>query len=395
MACLTKDNRIIFTCSATKKSRKILLGDMRRQDAKVFLTKVEGLIAAANVGRQPDPATLEWARGLAPRLLERLVAHRLIPEATGVRCDLKGFIENFIRVRGKQVGASANNHYRQAQARALEFFAKNPDIRQITLNDAIQFRNWLVDDVGLAENSASKRCATMRIFFAYAVDSDLIAKNPFADRRVRKAITPAAAARRHFLPHEDALKVLAACGDDRQLAAIFSLARWGGLRIGETLLLRWEHVDLKNDRLTVLSPKTAGHGRDRRVMPLFPEVKRALLALPKEHREPADLLVSNYATRTPQWAGKKLEVAIEQAGLKKWVRLWQNLRCTRATEIADKFASHICAAWLGHSEKIADQNYRRATDAHFVAGAAFETGSKTTDAAQPRSDEPSQMSRAA
>ena len=50
--------------------------------------------------------------------------------------------------------------------------------------------------------------------------------------------------------------------------------------------------------------------------------------------------------------------------------------------VADRFPSHIRAAWLGHSEKIADDFYRQVTDEHFAKAAqnpaqkAHEAGGK-------------------
>ncbi|MCS7023078.1 MAG: hypothetical protein NZU63_14775, partial [Gemmataceae bacterium] len=54
------------------------------------------------------------------------------------------------------------------------------------------------------------------------------------------------------------------------------------------------------------------------------------------------------------------------AGVKPWPRLYHNLRVSRATELADRFPSHVCAAWLGHTEQVADRCYRQVTDEHFV-----------------------------
>ena len=47
------------------------------------------------------------------------------------------------------------------------------------------------------------------------------------------------------------------------------------------------------------------------------------------------------------------------------------LRASRATELADFFPSHVCAAWLGHTEKIADAFYRQVTDEHFTRAVEF------------------------
>jgi hypothetical protein len=72
---------------------------------------------------------------------------------------------------------------------------------------------------------------------------------------------------------------------------------------------------------------------------------------------------------------------ILKAGEKPWMKLWQNLRVSRATELADLYPSHVCAAWLGHSEKITDALYRQVTDAHFdrAIGAAKKAAQSETE----------------
>ena len=57
---------------------------------------------------------------------------------------------------------------------------------------------------------------------------------------------------------------------------------------------------------------------------------------------------------------------IRRAGLTPWPKLFQNLRATRATELADQFATHVAADWLGHSTTIADKHYRQTTAEHFA-----------------------------
>ena len=43
----------------------------------------------------------------------------------------------------------------------------------------------------------------------------------------------------------------------------------------------------------------------------------------------------------------------------------QNLRASRATELADLSRPHVCAAWLGHTDAIAEAHYRMVRDEHF------------------------------
>ena len=59
---------------------------------------------------------------------------------------------------------------------------------------------------------------------------------------------------------------------------IVALSRYGGLRCpSEVLSLRWEGIDWQRNRIVVESPRTAHHpGRDRRVIPLFTELRPIL-----------------------------------------------------------------------------------------------------------------------
>jgi hypothetical protein len=46
---------------------------------------------------------------------------------------------------------------------------------------------------------------------------------------------------------------------------------------------------------------------------------------------------------------------IKRAGLSPWPpKLLQNLRASRAMELAREYPGHVAAKWLGHSNKIAD-----------------------------------------
>ena len=69
-----------------------------------------------------------------------------------------------------------------------------------------------------------------------------------------------------------------------------------------------------------------------------------------------------------------LQRIITRAGLTPWSKLFQNLRASRATELADQFPSHVAAAWLGHAEAIAGAHYRSVTDAHYADASTKEDG---------------------
>ena len=94
---------------------------------------------------------------------------------------------------------------------------------------------------GLADNTARKRCAFAKQFFADAVKRRLIAENPFGEMKGLSARENRA--RDYFVTRDEAEAVLAACPDS-QWKLLFALSRYGGLRCpSEHLALTWGDVD--------------------------------------------------------------------------------------------------------------------------------------------------------
>lgn len=108
-------------------------------------------------------------------------------------------------------------------------------------------------------------------------------------------------------------------------------------------------------------------------MPLFPELRPYLEAVraelladfdPKAQRLSEQPEITRYRDVNANLRTQLCKI-IRRAGLKPWPKLFQDLRATRATELADEYPGHVAADWLGHSEKIADKHYRQTTEEHF------------------------------
>lgn len=56
---------------------------------------------------------------------------------------------------------------------------------------------------------------------------------------------------------------------------------------------------------------------------------------------------------------------IRRAGLKRWKRVFQNLRASRQTELNQQHPSHVVCDWLGNTEAVANEHYLHTTDADF------------------------------
>ena len=68
---------------------------------------------------------------------------------------------------------------------------------------------------------------------------------------------------------------------------------------------------------------------------------------------------------------------IRRAGLTPWPKLFQNLRSTRETELAEEFPTHVVCDWIGNSQAVAAKHYLQTTDEH-VARAAQKAAHYTT-----------------
>lgn len=68
---------------------------------------------------------------------------------------------------------------------------------------------------------------------------------------------------------------------------------------------------------------------------------------------------------------------IHKAGLKAWPKLFQNLRSTRETELAERFSLHLVTAWLGNSQLVATKHDLQVTDDPFEEATRFPTRALT------------------
>ena len=96
----------------------------------------------------------------------------------------------------------------------------------------------------------------------------------------------------------------------------------------------------------------------------------------KDAREaaPADSVFVLQHYRNPtQNLRTHFERIIKKSGVEPWVKLWQNLRSSCATELAEKYPEHVLTNWLGNTPKIAKEHYLQVTDEHWRRAATGET----------------------
>ena len=378
MASLSKDGsgwRILFVSPSTRKRHTLRLGKCAAKNAQVAQNMVERLVEARRLGNAPDGQAAEWLKGIDDTLRDRLVKVGLVERVKA--STLSGFLDAFIdqhRQRG-DVTESTLTVWGHTRRNLVAYFGPNIDPRTIRAEDADAWAAWLKTSENLAENTLRKRCQFAKRFFSVAEARGLVDRNPF---KGLVATTIPVPERQVFIDRATVDALLAECATlEQRLLLLF--ARYMGVRVpSEIVPLRWVDVNWAAMQVTITSPKTKRHkGGDKRLVPIFPEILPFLQEAWEAAPEGAVWVfpsVRSGAKNLRTW----LERAILKTGRKPWPRLWVNFRASRATELADQYPSHVAAAWLGHTETIADAHYRQVTAEHFSRATTEATGALPT-----------------
>ena len=360
MASITKSTNgrktIQFT-SIDGKRYSIRLGKTSLRQAEAVKHKVEDLLSSKLTGSTPKRETSEWLSELGDDMYDKFAAVGLVEGRC--RTSLANYIDAYIEER-TDVKGSTRLVYVRARQHLVQFFGSDKRLRDITPGDADLWRLALLDR-GLAENTVRKSCGIAKQFFNAAIRKRLITENPFSNL---VSVATANTSRMYFITEKESQRVLEAC-PDAEWRLLFALARYGGLRVpSEALALKWSDIDWANERFTVSSSKTEHHeGGHCRVVPMFPELKQLFMDAFVQASEGQIHCIARYRDKTCNLRTRLTKI-IKQAGLSPWPKLWQNLRSTRETELANEFPIQVVTAWIGNSMAVAHKHYLQVTDEH-------------------------------
>lgn len=399
--------RILFF-DTERKRKTIHLGKVTKYQAATVKLRIELLVGAKIKGVSVDDDTSRWVSSIGDQLHAKLAKHGLVaPRVKAQGAALAVFLDDCI---AKQSDKKRSTIVCLTQCRndLVEYFGADRALADVTEGDAEDWRQWLrqkrIAHPGrrksptarasqaskrdrnkpkqppkrLQENTIRRRCGRARQLFAAAVRHRLIARNPFADLKGVSVL--ANKSRDYFVTRDEADAVLKAC-PDKQWELLFALSRYGGLRCpSEHLGLRWSDIDWTASRIVVRSPKTEHHeGKEHRVIPLFPELRPYLEAVRDELLNDPDFdpkatpmsklpIITRYRDVNANLRTQLLRI-IANAGISPWPKLFQNLRASRATELAAEYPGHVAAAWLGHSTTVALKHYWQVTEADYERAA--------------------------
>lgn len=350
--------------------RTIRLGKATMRQAEGVKVKIEQLVlAATGVTGVVDDETANWLTGLDDSMYDKLAGVGLVGRRESVK--LRAFLDAYIAER-HDVKPGTAIVYRQVTGNLTAFFGDNKPLREITPGEADQWRLYLVG-LKLADNTVRRRCGVAKQFFRVAVRRKLVSFNPFEDLKAAVQGNPQ---RFYFITRAEAQKILDAC-PDAQWRLLFALSRYGGLRCpSEHLGLTWRDIDWDKGRMLVRSPKTAHHvGHESRLVPLFPELVPYLREVFEQAEPGTEYVITRYRQVNCNLR-TQLERIINKAGLNRWPKLFQNLRSTRETELAECWPEHVVCAWIGNSKAVAREHYLQVTEEHFERARIVNSGNR-------------------
>lgn len=359
------DRRRVLFVDEVGNRKTIYLGTLPKRQAEAVRLRVEQLVTAKLTGHTVDAETARWLAEAPKALTDKLARAGLIPRRkteAGTMPTLDAFIAGYLADR-PDVAPSTMLVLEQARRWLVRFLGADRPLDSITTADADAYKAFLIGERKQARSTVAKWVRYARHFLEVAKRRKLVADNPFAHLKGAVKGDPA---RRKFIPAADVDRVIDVAPDP-QWKLLIGLARYGGLRMpSEALALTWGDVDWAKNRFVVRASKTAHHADGGiRVVPIFPELLPLLQAVYDAAPEGSTFVITRYRD-TGANLRTQLNRYIVAAGLTPWGKPWQNLRVSRATELAEQYPSHVAAAWLGHTEKIADAFYRQVTEDHFA-----------------------------
>ncbi len=386
MASLTKSKngswRILVVCADGKRRSVRLERGTTKKTAETIKTHIEHLNAAVASQDPVDLAVAKWLgmiKEKSPKLHDRIVRAGLTTAAPKVhKVTLGEYLDGYFGARSGMKD-STQTVYSHIWKRLEEFFKRSTPIESITPAMAREFKVWLETKsnkrdkpketpegkkgkpVPLAINTVRRRLGFCRQIFAQAYQDGLIHRNPFAGKDMQTTVR-SNKERMHYVPLEIFETVLEKAPIARW-RALLVLARIGAFRIpSEAAGLKWEDIAWEAKRISVvMSSKTEHHkNRQVRIVPLHPSIEKELLKLHAEAEDGAEYVFPDIGADT-NLRTQFLKI-LKRAGVEPWPKLFQNLRASGATDFARALPSHVAASICGHTEQIALEHYRMATD---------------------------------
>ncbi len=327
-----------------------------RKDAEAIARNVAAIVSANIAKRSFENAVSQWLNEIGDELHTKLAESGLVEPRQ--KAKLSAFLTRYVDARKTEVEPLTIVSFEATKAKLVNYFGESCSLREIGDAEAHAWRQSLFAE--LSSTTIAGHVKRAKQFFNHAKRMRLIERNPFAEL---VAGSQANDSRLVFIDRKTIDRVIEHA-PDAEWKLLIALARYGGLRNpSETLRLKWSDINWAEKRILVTCQKTKRH-KPFRTLPLFPELEPYLAAAFHDAEDGAVFCIERYRHQNANLR-TGLRRIIKQAGLTPWERLWQNLRASRETELANEYPIQVVTEWIGNSPKVAAKHYLTVTDEHF------------------------------
>jgi integrase len=275
--------------------------------------------------------------GTANKRQAQAIEQKLKGEANARRHQLVEFDSQLtvgaVAARFLAEGNAKPHHLYQFKA-LLPFFGDTPVVK-LNRNMAREFRKWRKAQKPVTDSTVNRGLSVLRHLLYWAVDESFIQANPMA----RVPLAREGRLRRPVMSLDEEDRLLAALPEYLRNISIAALDT--GMRRGEVLHQRWEHIDLSRKILSVTKSKTIeGEARD---IPLTDRLFNLLAADSK-----TDGIVFTYRGKPLSWIRKGWLAALKRAGLRHF-RFHDLRHCFNTRLMEAGVQQEVRMALMGHS----------------------------------------------
>jgi len=305
----------------------------------------------------------------AQRIIDQMVQDHIASGVAGqARKTLNQWLERYLFLRASDLARSSRFIHERVCQSLSDFFGSDKFLEDVSRKELADWRVMLRKE--LAESTVCKYSRTAKVIFSRAVDEEWIENSPASKLRgTAPTIDPFS---RRLITQDEVNQVLAWPGPHVLPVAI---GWYAGLRTSEALFLRIDDVKHREGKIIV---RTRGRvqtskqrGREVRLEPeLFELIQQALvyshgprLKTDVVSQPPQITVCGLLETGKKNMLARYVKQACQQVGVKPFTM--RDLRRARDTIWHAKSPSHVCCAWLGHSESVARQHYLAVPDQYY------------------------------
>jgi integrase len=335
-----------------------------RKTAERFKEGIEALLYyRRNKIPIPDPSTERWLATLSDHLRLKLAKVGLITLEEPK--TFQNLWDAFLQDRADSKPATLQC-YRSCQKFFYQAFAPAELIHAITPDQLRAWKQVLLSKYAPA--GVASRLKVIGTILNWAVRREWLSKSPMQGIPIGSFVNRA---KDRIISLAEYAKLLEAC-PNQEWRTIIALARIGGLRCpSELKRLRWSDIQWTQNRFVVRPSKTEQYaGHDKRMTPLFPELRSELerhFAAVKPKND--DFVVQRFqGTSWGSFRNSFLKITV-RAGLGKIVRPFDNMRMSRDNEVVRRWGPALASLWKGHSMTVMEKHYLHSMDKDFTKAA--------------------------